>query len=146
MIQSLYVSVCRMAENGNTARRVKNVWNHVRKLLQIYSVDRDKGTVSMMTYYPVCLFKYFLLSAWRHCQSCGRCALPDHPCGRAQGQEGCFNCGSLEHKRKVCPLKDTHRVGRWAHKTLAVEDKSFLILYICRNQPVSVSLFQAWVQ
>lgn len=80
--------------------------------LQIQSVDRDRGTVSMMTYYPVCLLKYFLLSAWRHCQSCGRCALPDHPCGRAQGQEGCFNCGSLEHKRKVCPLKDTHRVGR----------------------------------
>lgn len=49
--------------------------------------------------------------SWRHCQSCGRCALPDHPCGHGQGKEGCFNCGSLEHKRKACPLKDTHRIS-----------------------------------
>ncbi|XP_075890019.1 rRNA N(6)-adenosine-methyltransferase ZCCHC4 [Nelusetta ayraudi] len=50
--------------------------------------------------------------SWRHCQSCGRCALPDHPCGHDQAQEGCFSCGSLGHKRKVCPLKDARRAGR----------------------------------
>ncbi|XP_026154867.1 rRNA N(6)-adenosine-methyltransferase ZCCHC4 [Mastacembelus armatus] len=49
--------------------------------------------------------------SWRHCHSCGRCALPDHPCGLSQGKEGCFNCGSLQHKRKACPLKDTHRIS-----------------------------------
>ncbi|XP_054457207.1 rRNA N6-adenosine-methyltransferase ZCCHC4 [Anoplopoma fimbria] len=49
--------------------------------------------------------------SWRHCQRCGRCALPDHPCGHGEGQEGCFNCSSLEHKRKACPLKDTHRIS-----------------------------------
>ncbi|XP_037538011.1 rRNA N6-adenosine-methyltransferase ZCCHC4 [Nematolebias whitei] len=42
--------------------------------------------------------------SWKHCQSCGRCALPDHPCG-GSGEEGCFNCGSLEHKRKSCLVK-----------------------------------------
>ncbi|KAM4612034.1 rRNA N(6)-adenosine-methyltransferase ZCCHC4 isoform 2-T2 [Polymixia lowei] len=47
--------------------------------------------------------------SWRHCQSCGRCALPDHPCGQGQGTQGCFNCGSLEHKRKACPRRDPHR-------------------------------------
>ncbi|KAM3857832.1 rRNA N(6)-adenosine-methyltransferase ZCCHC4 [Diretmus argenteus] len=50
--------------------------------------------------------------SWKHCQSCGRCALPDHPCGRGQGKEGCFNCGSWKHKRKSCPVKDTHRINR----------------------------------
>lgn len=49
--------------------------------------------------------------SWKHCQSCGCCALPDHPCGHGQEKEGCFNCGSLEHKRKACPLKDTHRIS-----------------------------------
>ncbi|XP_028285367.1 rRNA N(6)-adenosine-methyltransferase ZCCHC4 [Parambassis ranga] len=49
--------------------------------------------------------------SWKHCQSCGRCALPDHPCGQGTGKEGCFNCGSLEHRRKFCPLKDTHRIN-----------------------------------
>uniref|UniRef100_A0A3Q3X8E1 GRF-type domain-containing protein n=1 Tax=Mola mola TaxID=94237 RepID=A0A3Q3X8E1_MOLML len=48
--------------------------------------------------------------SWRHCQACGCCALPDHPCGQNQGKGGCFNCGSLEHKHKICPLKDIHRV------------------------------------
>uniref|UniRef100_A0A7N6B7K5 Zinc finger GRF-type domain-containing protein n=1 Tax=Anabas testudineus TaxID=64144 RepID=A0A7N6B7K5_ANATE len=51
--------------------------------------------------------------SWRHCQSCGRCALPDHPCGHSEGKEGCFNCGSLQHKRKSCPLKGKHRINRW---------------------------------
>lgn len=55
--------------------------------------------------------------SWRHCGSCGHCALPDHPCGPAQSEEGCFNCGSLKHKRKACPLKDTQRVDR--HRTNA---------------------------
>lgn len=50
--------------------------------------------------------------SWKHCQPCGRCALPDHPCGRGEGKEGCFNCGSVEHKRKGCPLKDAHRINR----------------------------------
>ncbi|KAM3590515.1 uncharacterized protein V6R79_010997 [Siganus canaliculatus] len=50
--------------------------------------------------------------SWRHCQSCGRCALPDHPCGDNQGKEGCFSCGSLEHKRRACPRKDVRRVSR----------------------------------
>ncbi|CAB1351834.1 unnamed protein product [Coregonus sp. 'balchen'] len=47
--------------------------------------------------------------AWRHCQSCGRCALRDHPCGNSPGLEGCFNCGSLKHKHRACPLKDKQR-------------------------------------
>ncbi|XP_031441060.1 rRNA N6-adenosine-methyltransferase ZCCHC4 [Clupea harengus] len=41
--------------------------------------------------------------SWQHCTSCGRCALPDHPC--RQGQTGCFNCGSLQHKHRACPDK-----------------------------------------
>uniref|UniRef100_UPI0037E9AA80 rRNA N6-adenosine-methyltransferase ZCCHC4 n=1 Tax=Semicossyphus pulcher TaxID=241346 RepID=UPI0037E9AA80 len=49
--------------------------------------------------------------SWRHCQSCARCTLPDHPCGQAEGKRGCFNCGSLKHKRKGCPVKDQHRVS-----------------------------------
>ncbi|XP_068455737.1 rRNA N6-adenosine-methyltransferase ZCCHC4 [Clinocottus analis] len=49
--------------------------------------------------------------SWRHCQACGRCALPDHPCGAGPGPEGCFNCGSVEHKRRACPLKDSHRTS-----------------------------------
>lgn len=52
--------------------------------------------------------------SWRHCQRCGRCALPDHPCGQTPGQQGCFNCGSMEHKRSACSLKDTHRLGQRA--------------------------------
>ncbi|XP_061620353.1 rRNA N6-adenosine-methyltransferase ZCCHC4 isoform X2 [Phyllopteryx taeniolatus] len=47
--------------------------------------------------------------SWRHCQSCGRCALPDHPCDQSPGAEGCFNCASLAHKRKACPLKHISR-------------------------------------
>ncbi|KAM8881059.1 rRNA N(6)-adenosine-methyltransferase ZCCHC4 [Synchiropus picturatus] len=43
--------------------------------------------------------------SWRHCRSCGRCALPDHPCEQSQGTQGCFICGSLQHKRSVCPQK-----------------------------------------
>ncbi|KAL6118944.1 zcchc4 [Pungitius sinensis] len=50
--------------------------------------------------------------SWRHCQHCGHCALPDHPCGDSPADKGCFNCGSLEHKRKACLLKDTHRINR----------------------------------
>ncbi|KAM6908873.1 rRNA N(6)-adenosine-methyltransferase ZCCHC4 [Xenentodon cancila] len=47
--------------------------------------------------------------SWKHCQSCGRCALPDHPCGPGQVKEGCFNCGSVKHKRRGCPLKNSRR-------------------------------------
>ncbi|KAF7644414.1 hypothetical protein LDENG_00222410 [Lucifuga dentata] len=47
--------------------------------------------------------------SWRHCRSCGRCALPDHPCGKDPGNEGCFICGSLKHRRKVCPQRDARR-------------------------------------
>lgn len=50
--------------------------------------------------------------SWKHCESCGRCALPDHPCGLSEHQQGCFNCGSLKHKRKGCPHKDTHRINK----------------------------------
>uniref|UniRef100_A0A4W5QQL8 Uncharacterized protein n=1 Tax=Hucho hucho TaxID=62062 RepID=A0A4W5QQL8_9TELE len=49
--------------------------------------------------------------SWRHCQSCGRCALRDHPCGNSPGLEGCFNCGSLKHKRRACHLKDKQRTS-----------------------------------
>ncbi|XP_003458875.1 rRNA N(6)-adenosine-methyltransferase ZCCHC4 isoform X2 [Oreochromis niloticus] len=55
--------------------------------------------------------------SWEHCQSCGRCALPDHPCTTREGKEGCFNCGSPEHKRKDCSVKHTHRFNR--HRTKA---------------------------
>ncbi|XP_022603597.1 zinc finger CCHC domain-containing protein 4 [Seriola dumerili] len=51
--------------------------------------------------------------SWKHCQTCGRCALPDHPCGQGQGKEGCFTCGSLKHKHKACPLKDSHRMSSY---------------------------------
>ncbi|KAF3697522.1 Zinc finger CCHC domain-containing protein 4 [Channa argus] len=47
--------------------------------------------------------------SWKHCQACGRCVLPDHPCGHSEGKEGCFNCGSLQHKHKSCPLKNSHK-------------------------------------
>lgn len=47
--------------------------------------------------------------SWRHCSSCARCALPDHPCGQTLDQQGCFSCGSLEHKRRGCPLKHQHK-------------------------------------
>ncbi|XP_058480172.1 rRNA N6-adenosine-methyltransferase ZCCHC4 [Solea solea] len=44
--------------------------------------------------------------SWKHCQACGRCALPDHPCGEGgQMKQGCFSCGSLQHKRKSCPVR-----------------------------------------
>ncbi|XP_011604778.2 rRNA N(6)-adenosine-methyltransferase ZCCHC4 [Takifugu rubripes] len=48
--------------------------------------------------------------SWRHCRACGRCALPDHPCGAAEGRRGCFSCGSLEHKHRACPHKDSPRL------------------------------------
>ncbi|KAM4714269.1 rRNA N(6)-adenosine-methyltransferase ZCCHC4 [Anableps anableps] len=54
--------------------------------------------------------------SWRHCVSCGRCALPDHPCRRAAGEHGCFSCSSLEHRRKACPLRDTHRRNSYGPK------------------------------
>ncbi|XP_069015204.1 rRNA N6-adenosine-methyltransferase ZCCHC4 [Embiotoca jacksoni] len=57
--------------------------------------------------------------SWKHCQSCGRCALPDHPCGQDRGKQGCFNCGSLKHKRRTCPLKDTHRSNSFRSKAKA---------------------------
>lgn len=60
--------------------------------------------------------------AWKHCQSCGRCALPDHPCGR--GEEGCFNCGSLKHKRKSCLVKEAAKRKGWVATILAVSRKS----------------------
>uniref|UniRef100_A0AAY4A1L0 rRNA N(6)-adenosine-methyltransferase ZCCHC4 n=1 Tax=Denticeps clupeoides TaxID=299321 RepID=A0AAY4A1L0_9TELE len=41
--------------------------------------------------------------SWIHCSSCGRCALPDHPCGRSHN--GCYNCGSMDHKLRACPNK-----------------------------------------
>ncbi|CAB1345057.1 unnamed protein product [Coregonus sp. 'balchen'] len=44
-------------------------------------------------------------------KSCACCALPDHPCGNSPGLEGCFNCGSLKHKRRACPLKDKQRTN-----------------------------------
>ncbi|XP_020557630.1 zinc finger CCHC domain-containing protein 4 isoform X2 [Oryzias latipes] len=43
--------------------------------------------------------------SWKHCPLCSRCALPDHPCGPGPQREGCFGCGSLQHKRRTCPLK-----------------------------------------
>eukprot|EP00064_Thunnus_orientalis_P015170 superscaffoldBa00002763_g15220 len=53
---------------------------------------------------------------WKHCSECGKCVKPYHPCGHSQGKEGCFNCGSLEHKRKGCPLKDSHRINNHRSK------------------------------
>ncbi|XP_008322197.1 rRNA N(6)-adenosine-methyltransferase ZCCHC4 [Cynoglossus semilaevis] len=43
--------------------------------------------------------------SWIHCQTCGRCALPDHPCGQSEVKQGCFSCGSLQHKHRFCPVK-----------------------------------------
>ncbi|XP_038132377.1 rRNA N6-adenosine-methyltransferase ZCCHC4 [Cyprinodon tularosa] len=48
--------------------------------------------------------------SWRHCLACSRCALPDHPCRSAGGrggaaEDGCFSCGSLQHKQNACPLR-----------------------------------------
>lgn len=54
--------------------------------------------------------------SWKHCQSCGRCALPKHLCGPDQEPTGCFSCGSLQHKRRACPLKDKHRTHSYQNK------------------------------
>ncbi|CAB1414009.1 unnamed protein product [Pleuronectes platessa] len=48
--------------------------------------------------------------SWKHCQTCGHCALPDHPCGQSEGSEGCFICGSLQHRRKACPRRDVSKI------------------------------------
>ncbi|KAF6715487.1 Zinc finger CCHC domain-containing protein 4 [Oryzias melastigma] len=50
--------------------------------------------------------------SWKHCSFCSRCALPDHPCGAGTQREGCFSCGSLQHKRRACPLKDGRGLSR----------------------------------
>uniref|UniRef100_A0A8C6SXP7 Zinc finger, CCHC domain containing 4 n=1 Tax=Neogobius melanostomus TaxID=47308 RepID=A0A8C6SXP7_9GOBI len=55
--------------------------------------------------------------SWRHCGACGRCSLPDHPCGFSKEQQGCFNCGSLKHKRKACPQKDAQRTNKYGSKS-----------------------------
>uniref|UniRef100_UPI00398E727E rRNA N6-adenosine-methyltransferase ZCCHC4 isoform X1 n=1 Tax=Pristiophorus japonicus TaxID=55135 RepID=UPI00398E727E len=39
--------------------------------------------------------------SWVHCDTCCRCALQEHTCGKAA--DGCFICGSTEHKRRECP-------------------------------------------
>ncbi|XP_067893367.1 rRNA N6-adenosine-methyltransferase ZCCHC4 isoform X2 [Heterodontus francisci] len=39
--------------------------------------------------------------SWIHCDTCCRCALQEHSCGTAR--DGCFICGSTEHKRRECP-------------------------------------------
>ncbi|MED6281644.1 rRNA N6-adenosine-methyltransferase zcchc4 [Characodon lateralis] len=63
--------------------------------------------------------------SWRHCLPCGRCALPDHPCRHAERKDGCFSCGSLEHKRRACPLKDTRRKNSYVHKAKSQGKKAF---------------------
>ncbi|RVE60129.1 hypothetical protein OJAV_G00177790 [Oryzias javanicus] len=50
--------------------------------------------------------------SWKHCRFCSRCALPDHLCGAAPQREGCFSCGSLQHKRRACPLKHGRGLSR----------------------------------
>jgi len=45
--------------------------------------------------------------SWRHCTSCDRCSLPEHPCGTTAGNVGCYGCGSMAHKHRMCPLKAT---------------------------------------
>ncbi|XP_078071689.1 rRNA N(6)-adenosine-methyltransferase ZCCHC4 isoform X2 [Mustelus asterias] len=39
--------------------------------------------------------------SWIHCDTCCRCVLQEHTCGKAG--DGCFICGSTEHKRRECP-------------------------------------------
>ncbi|XP_038647395.1 rRNA N6-adenosine-methyltransferase ZCCHC4 [Scyliorhinus canicula] len=39
--------------------------------------------------------------SWIHCDTCCRCVLQEHTCGIAG--DGCFTCGSTEHKRRECP-------------------------------------------
>ncbi|XP_036002077.1 rRNA N6-adenosine-methyltransferase ZCCHC4 [Fundulus heteroclitus] len=63
--------------------------------------------------------------SWRHCVSCDRCALPDHPCSRAHPEDGCFGCGSLEHKRKACPLRDARRRNSYGPKAKRRGGKAF---------------------
>lgn len=43
----------------------------------------------------------FSFTAWIHCNTCNRCALPDHSC--LGPKDGCFICGALDHKRSNCP-------------------------------------------
>ncbi|CAL9694474.1 unnamed protein product [Knipowitschia caucasica] len=49
--------------------------------------------------------------SWKHCGSCSRCTLPDHPCG-SKTDQGCFNCGSLAHKRNSCPQRERTKFGK----------------------------------
>lgn len=49
-----------------------------------------------------CFFcKKCVKPSWIHCNTCNRCALPDHSC--LGPKDGCFICGSLDHKRSNCP-------------------------------------------
>ncbi|XP_005815225.2 zinc finger CCHC domain-containing protein 4 isoform X1 [Xiphophorus maculatus] len=62
--------------------------------------------------------------SWSHCTSCGRCALPDHPCRQGDGGNGCFSCGSLEHQRKACPLRDMRRKNSLGPKAKSLGKKA----------------------
>lgn len=62
--------------------------------------------------------------SWKHCQSCGRCALPNHPCGSDPSSQGCFSCGSLQHKLKSCLVKNTLRKNRFPTKGKTVSNEN----------------------
>lgn len=77
-------------------------WNRFFYERESFKSDRV-AFVSMLN--QELFFLPTLPEAWQHCQSCGRCALPDHPCDQRQGEEGCYICASPGHKHKACPRK-----------------------------------------
>uniref|UniRef100_A0A3Q3AXK3 rRNA N(6)-adenosine-methyltransferase ZCCHC4 n=1 Tax=Kryptolebias marmoratus TaxID=37003 RepID=A0A3Q3AXK3_KRYMA len=79
--------------------------------------------------------------SWKHCQSCGCCALPDHSCGRGQEKEGCFTCGSLEHKRKSCLLKEAPRRTGFHKKTSQRDRKKSKVKRFVLASSVFLSIF-----
>lgn len=100
--------VFRMAVSGSTAQPVTNVLS----LVGIWGSEVLCETCSSWVIKTLCP-----PLAWKHCSFCSRCALPDHPCGAGPQREGCFSCGSLQHKRRACPLKDGRGLSRWAPRT-----------------------------
>ncbi|XP_048455991.1 rRNA N6-adenosine-methyltransferase ZCCHC4-like isoform X2 [Rhincodon typus] len=79
--------------------------------------------------------------SWIHCDTCCRCVLKEHSCGKAG--EGCFICGSSEHKRRECPrtaiLKRTTFEGAIPRKRRYLEAEKETTGRIAKNQAQKMS-------